>query len=113
MEKMTNAKALEYVVENFEVPTEVAEKLNNMIASLKKKSENRKPTKTQKENEVLKEKVLEVMTTEPKTISEIMALDEELNALSNQKVTSLVRALKEDGKVVKSTDKKKALYALA
>lgn len=113
MEKMTNVKALEYVVANYEIPTDVAEKLDSMIASLKKKAANRKPTKVQKENEVLKEKVLEVMTTEPKTVSEIMALDDELGGLSNQKVTSLLSALKDDGKVIKTIDKRKALYALA
>ena len=111
--KMTNVKALEYVVANCEVPTDVAEKLDNMIASLKKKSANRKPSKVQAENEVLKAKVLEVLTKDGQTITEIMAKDAELGELSNQKVSALVRGLITDGKAVRIEDKKKSLFALA
>ena len=38
---------------------------------------------------------------------------EELSALSNQKVSALVRQLVESGDVVKTTDKKKSIFSLA
>lgn len=113
MEKMTNVKALEYVVANYDVPTDVAEKLDNMIVSLKKKSANRKPTKTQKENEDLKNIVLSLLTTDGQTVTEIMGKDEVLSGLSNQKVSALLRSLIADGKAVRIEDKKKSLFALA
>jgi ferritin len=114
MEKMTNKKALMYVVDNFaEMPTDVAEKINAMIASLDKKSTNRKSTKTQEQNESLKEVVMSVLSAEHKTASEIMKLHDELKDLSNQKVASLLNALVKDGKVQKSTEGKKSVFYLA
>lgn len=114
MEKMTNKKALMYVVDNFaEMPADVAERINAMIASLDKKSTNRKSTKTQEQNESLKEVVMSVLTAEHKTASEIMKLHDELKDLSNQKVASLLNALVKDGKVQKSTEGKKSVFYLA
>ena len=53
-EKMTNVKALTYVVENFkEMPADVAEKIGNILATYSKKSASstdRKPTEKQVAN---------------------------------------------------------------
>lgn len=111
--KMTNAKALEYVIANCDVPTDVMDKLNAMLTSLKKKSANRKPTKTQKENDSLKDAILEVLTTEPKTVSEIIAMTPTLAGMNTQKVTPLMYQMEKDGKVVKTTDGKKSLFCKA
>ena len=83
------------------------------ITVLDNKSASRKPTKTQEENEVLKVKVLDVMTSDGQTVSEIMAKDAELSALSNQKVSALLKALVTDGKVIKGEDKRKSVFSLA
>ena len=83
------------------------------IAQIDKKNSNRKPTKTQEENEVLKGVVLSVVTDEPATVSEIMAKDATLGGLSNQKVTALLKALIEDGAVVKTKDGRKTVFTLA
>ena len=47
------------------------------------------------------------------TVTEIQKADEELSELSNQKVTSLLKALIEDGSVVKATEGRKSVFSLA
>ena len=50
MEKMTNSKALAFVLANAELPADVREKIENIKASIdKKNSAERKPTATQTE----------------------------------------------------------------
>jgi hypothetical protein len=114
MEKMTNKNALIYVRENFaEMPADVAEKINAMIASLEQKSANRKPTKTQEQNEVLKADIMEILTADGMTATQVLKSTESLSTLSNQKVTSLLYSLEKDGKVVVFKDKKTTLFKVA
>ena len=88
--------------------------LENELALLDKKSANKKPTKAQEENEGFKTLILEVLTAEGATVSEIQAKNETLAGMSNQKVSALLRALKEEGKVVRDdSDKKRTLFKLA
>lgn len=110
-EKMTNVKALYFVRDNYELPTEVAEKVNAMIASLEKKASNKKPTKNQEANEALKATILEVLTAEGVTVSEIMKKIGDPD-LSNQKISALLRQMVEDKVVVKTADKKRSLFSL-
>ena len=64
MEKMTNVKALEYVMANCELPTDVAEKLGKMKEQfVKKNSADRKPTANQTENAGLKVAILGGLAT--------------------------------------------------
>lgn len=54
--KMTNKTALSYVLDNFDLPEDVADKLSTMVAQLEKKSgAERKPTARQIENAQLAE----------------------------------------------------------
>ena len=110
-EKMTNVKALYFVRDNYELPAEVAEKVNAMIASLEKKASNKKPTKNQEANEALKATILEVLTAEGATVSEIMKKIGDPD-LSNQKISALLRQMVEDKVVVKTADKKRSLFSL-
>ena len=87
--------------------------VDGRVALLNKKSENKKPTKTQEENEGLKAEVLSVVTAENAKVSEIMAKSEVLKGLSNQKVSALLRMLAEDGKVNKVVEGKNTFYVLA
>lgn len=82
------------------------------IAVLDNKSASRKPTKTQKENEELKEKVLAVLGSKGITVSEVMTKDADLGALSNQKVSALLKSLVNDGKVAREKDKKTTVFSL-
>jgi hypothetical protein len=113
MEKITNVKALEYVIENFEadLPADVFEKLGKIKASFEKKSENRKATATQTENIGFKENILAVLADGGSyTVTEIQGKDTALGALSNQRVSALLRQLIDDGKVEKTVDKKKSYF---
>ncbi len=115
--KMTQKNAITYVLENCEIPKEVEEKLISIKAQLEKKSAKsgeRKPTKTQVANEGFKEIILANMEHgRLYTITEIakeMPFGEEL---SNQRVSALVRQLKEAGSVVRTEEKRKAYFSLA
>ena len=117
MTKITQKVALSYVVENCELPTEVKAKIESMIASLEKKSAKsgeRKPTKTQIANEGFKSIIVDNMEHgRLYTITEIakeMPFGEEL---SNQRVSALVRQLKDAGVVVRTEEKRKAYFSLA
>ena len=113
--KMTNKKAINFVIDTFgaDIPEDVMEKLVNMRTSLEKKSANRKATKTQEENAILADKVAEILADgKGRTISEILASSEDFAGLSNQKMTAIVRGMKEDGKVVKTTEGKKSIFTI-
>ena len=94
-------------------PTYVAY-LKNELALLDKKAQNKKATKTQEQNVGIKATILEVLATIGSgTVTDIQNGNEELSALSNQKVSALVRQLVESGEVVKTVDKKKSIFSLA
>ena len=88
--------------------------LENELALLDKKAQNKKATKTQEQNVGIKATILKVLATIGSgTVTDIQNGNEELSALSNQKVSALVRQLVESGEVVKTTDKKKSIFSLA
>ena len=94
-------------------PTYVAY-LENELALLNKKAQNKKATKTQEQNVGIKATILKVLATIGSgTVTDIQNGNEELSTLSNQKVSALVRQLVESGEVVKTTDKKKSIFSLA
>lgn len=84
------------------------------IELLNKKRSNSKPTKTQIENEKIKEKILEVLTdvNEVMTISELMTADG-LENYSNQKLSVLCHQLVNEYKVVNTKVKKVSYFKIA
>ena len=115
--KMTYVKALEIAMESESVKAnaEVMEKLKALKASISKKnSAERKPTATQKANEGYKTAILDFMEVGKKyTITDLMKSVVELTDLSNQRVSALVRQLKDDGLVKRVEEKRKAYFFLA
>lgn len=113
-EKMTNAKALEYVLSNCSVPSEVADKLNKMLEqTLKKSSGNRKPTATEIANEGYKELILAIANSTPMTCTDFQKSIPEFAEFSNQKVTALVKALVDANKLTKTISKGRSYFTLA
>ena len=116
-DKMTNVKALDYVLENCELTEEVAEKIGKIKASYEKKSSTtgeRKPTATQVANEALKEAIVaEMEDGKAYRISDMLKEFECLAGLTSSKATYLMTKLKEESKVVRSEDKGKAFYTKA
>lgn len=115
MEKMTNVKALNYILTSCELPEDVKAKVEAMKASFEKKaSTERKPTATQVENAGYKEAILEAMADGGKyTISDLMKNAPALGELSNQRVSAIVRQLTLAGDVVRIEEKRKAYFQLA
>lgn len=113
--KMTYVAALNYVLTNVaDLPTDVAEKLTALkVQTEKRNSAERKPTKAQLANEELKAQVMAVLTAEPATVTDLMGKSDALGALSNQKVSALVNALVDEGKAVKTVEKRKSYFSKA
>lgn len=112
--KMTNRKALEFVLENCTIPTEVEEKLTSMIAALDRKNgAERKPTAVQIENEKFKTLILSVVGAKGMTVTDIIKAVPEFEGFSNQKISALVRQLKEEGKLVKTVEKGRSFFSKA
>ena len=108
---MTYVEALETVIPMVE--GEVAEKLTALKVQMAKKKGSSKPTKTQLENEKVKDEILEVLAgaEEGMTCGEITkALEGEY---TSQKISALLRQLVGAEKVVKSTEKKVSRFELA
>ena len=116
MTKMTNIKALEYVLTNCaDLPSEVTEKLTAMKTSFEKKSSaERKPTPIQQENMGHKQEILNLLADGAQyTITDIMKGVPALSELSNQRVSAIVRQLTLSGEVMRVEDKRKAYFKLA
>ena len=79
-----------------------------------RKSGSKGMTKTQKENELIKATIVDVLSaiTEPCTVSELLA-DARLNSFTNQKISALLRQLVISGAVVKKTEGKKTRFVLS
>ena len=90
--------------------------LKDRIEILNKKTANRKPTGAQQKTIELMPIVLEVLTDEGQTVSEIQAKDDRISnasGISNQKVTSILKCLVATGKATQVREGKKSLYKLA
>jgi HSP90 family molecular chaperone len=85
------------------------------IAQLEKKAGSKKPTKTQAENEDIKDTIRAALGSADKavTVTELQGLDEALGALSNQRVSALLRQMVKANEVVKIVEKKKSYFSLA
>ena len=115
MEKITNVKAINYVLDNCEVPADVKEKLEKMREQfVKKNSAERKPTANQVENQGYKADILAYLGTVDKaTITDLMKGVPSLAELSNQRVSAIVRQLKDNGEVTREEIKRKAYFSIA
>lgn len=85
--------------------------IDHEVDLLDRKSAKSGQTKTQKENVAVKEQIVSALAdlAKPSTVSEIMVAV----PLSNQKISALLRQLVNEGKVVRTEEKKKAYFAVA
>ena len=80
----------------------------------KKNASDKKPTAQQVANEGIKAAIVAGMTPNRLyTITELQKEIPECAEMSNQKVSALVRQLKDAGLVVKTEDKRKSYFSLA
>ena len=89
--------------------------IDHELELLNKKSNSKTPSKTQIENENIKNEIVKVLTEmeKPLTITDIQNSNENLAQFSNQKISALLTQLVNAKIVVRTTDKKKAYFSLA
>ena len=102
---------------------EYTNELNKIIAQLEKKNTKGGATKTQKENEIVANMLVEELEKvgKPITITDLMNTSEVIkdyrlengNALSNQKISAIFKQLVENKTLVKVIDKKKSYFSIA
>lgn len=106
MTNLTYSKALEIAISAVANNAEVAEKLTALKAQIEKKnSAERKPTKAQKENAELRERILEFLC-EKHTATEVA----EAFGISNQRATALLTVLKKSEAIERTVEHRKAYF---
>lgn len=122
--KITYAQALNTVLtnENIVLAADVREKLEALLASVSKKSGEKKDTAQQVENAEMVERIYQEMEAD-RTYS-IAELLKELpvvadfnakheNDMSVQRMANLLKTLVDGGKVIKTTEKRRVYYTKA
>ena len=110
--------------DNFIALREICEKQNrdDLIAFIdheleqlaKKSSANKPETENQKNNSTIKEIILETLESLGKgTITEIQEANDLLSGYSNQKLNALFKQLREEGKINRTLEKRKAYFTLS
>lgn len=112
--KMTKKEMFNLIANAMKENDDVVAFCKHEIKLLEKKASKSSQTKTQKENEVLMEKILEALETvgRPITITELQTEVAEMSEYSNQKLSALLKKLKDCGKVKKTVDKKKSYFSI-
>ena len=115
-EKMTNRKALTYAIDNCDLPADVREKFEAMIAALDKKSTaERKPTAKQGENAAVRAAVVEFINDNAEgdgfTCGDLLKVCPAVEGKSNQYVSAILRQAVLAGEVSKGTVKRRTYFA--
>ena len=91
---------------------DMVEFINDRKEKAVKKAGSRKQTARQKENEGVKDVILKTLTDKGITVTELLGkLD--IEDMTNQRASALLRQLVLDGKVVKTVEGKKSYFSLA
>ena len=117
MKKITKRERFESLLTLSQVQADpgMVEFINHELELLaRKNSSEKKPTAQQVANEAIKQAIVDGMERDHLyTITDIQKNVPARAELSNQKISALVRQLKDDGVVVKTEDKRKAYFSLA
>ena len=102
--------------------TDIVNFCNHEIELLSRKNSKSGATKTQKENEIVANMLVEELAKvgKPITITDLMNTSEIVknytlengNNLSNQKISAIFKQLVENNRIVKVTDKKKSYFSI-
>ena len=92
--------------------TDLVDFIDHEIELLDRKSSKSSQTKTQKENETIKEQIIVALReiARPVTVDELRANDANMGEFSNQKLSALLKQLVDTNVVVKTIDKKKSYH---
>ena len=89
--------------------------IDHEVELLNNKSSKTTMTKTQKENVAIMETIKDALfeAAKPVTITELIAGNKEVAKYTPQKVSALIKLMKDKGEVVRTEEKKKAYFSLA
>lgn len=116
--KITKKEMFAQIMANYALTDEEKAFIQHEIELLEKKNTRKDGSKamtaTQKANEVLKARIVEILSKaeKPMSVSEIAKSDSELAELSGQKVSAIITLLKNDGIVKRVEIKRKAYFKL-
>lgn len=110
--KMTKAQMYAQIKANYPLTKDEQDFIDHELELLaKKNSADKKPTATQVVNKSLRDSILDGMENgRLYTITELIKEIPELAELTNQRVSALVRQLKEEEKIERIEDKRKAYF---
>ena len=111
--KMTKREMFLQIKANYNLTdAEVAFIDHELELLAKKNASEKKPTAQQVANEGLKQAIVDMLTENGglMTVTDVQKSCDELAELSNQRVSALLRQLKDDGKVERVEDKRKAYF---
>ena len=112
IKKLTKKEKYGMVLDYIKDNEMLVEFINNEINLLEKKASSSSKTKTQIENEAIKEKIVATLTeiAIPMTITDMQSNSTELAVYSNQKISALLTQLVNEKRVSRVVDKKKAYF---
>ena len=112
--KVTKKDNFRKVLELVKDHKDLVDFINHEIELLENKASKSGQTKTQKENEDIKVKIVASLRNIGKavTITDLQASDTDMATYSNQKLSALLKQLVDNGAVVKTTDKKKSYFSV-
>jgi len=118
--KRTQKEMFAYIAEVNADNKEIVKFCEERIEVLNRKSSSRTQTKTQKENEVLKETIIETLTELGKAvrISELQGANEKLQfdnegkPISNQRITALLTQLVDTKRIVRTVEKRVIYFSV-
>jgi cell fate (sporulation/competence/biofilm development) regulator YmcA (YheA/YmcA/DUF963 family) len=110
--KMTKKEKFAMIKEYIQDNEMLMEFIDNEINLLTKKASSSAKTQTQKANENIKEKIVELLksTNLQYTITDFQNAFEDMSEYSNQKLSALFTQLVNEKKVEKTVDKKKSYF---
>ena len=116
MEKMTNVKALAYILDNCDLPAEVKEKVENIHNTYLKKSSasgERKPTERQMENATIADSVATWLNGQENryTVAELLKMCPACaDVPSTQRLTPILSTLVKDERIGVTNEKRRNYY---
>lgn len=113
--KMTNKKALEFVLSTCTLPADVSDKLTAMVAAIERKNgAERKPTAKQTENAVLRSALVEFINENAEdngfTVTDLIKSCPAVEGMSQQKVSAILRQAVLGGELSKVSVKRRTHF---
>lgn len=114
IKKLTKKEKYGMVLDYIQDNEMLVEFIENEINLLTKKASSSSKTKTQIENEAIKEKIVAILTeiAIPVTITDLQTKSTELATYSNQKISALLTQLVNEKRITRVVDKKKAYFMI-